>query len=219
MEFQINSQIYSNISAISDIEITHCICTICINKTNEIHVSLFQAIASSPIITQLLVNDYTQKEFSIDVKFDGEVNELFYQKLEDVLKMKKITLNDDNEIVNFGHFGRAIGNKDFLISFTEKSKELKSTITKENAIEIIKKNVKLFLPISNYQKAIETIAINFEEKSEDLLNIANHKEYFDAIEAIIKNNKLKLSSEDSLLNFVLKLCAIDKEYENLFQYV
>ena len=167
----------------------------------------------------MLLSDYTQREFSINVKFEGEVNDSFYEKIEKSLKMEKIQLEDDNENVNFGYFGRAIGNDDFLIPFTTKCKSLEDTINEENAIEMIKKKVKLFLPSSNYQKEIEIIANNFETKSEELINLANNKEFYDPIESIIKSNKLKLSSEDFLLNFVLKLCSINREYENLFEYV
>ena len=218
-ELVYNSKEYENISLFSNEEITNCQCTIRVNGEYEIHVSLFQALAFSPTISSMYRNDRTTTIFDIHMDVDGKLDTTLFTKIEEILKLNKIEILNENEAVNLAHFGRSIGNDIFIIPYSQYCNELNVEITKENAISLIQKKLKLFFKPEQYEEEIKTLAQNFDEISGKLEELSTNEIYFDIIESIIKSDHLHLPNEDFLLDFIIEKCNTDKRYETFFEYV
>ena len=212
-KFQIHSQPYSNIMMFFDKEITNSECTICFNNKYTMKLPLLVAIASSSVISQIVFNDITCREFNINI--EKNLDEQFYRKMENAVLMKEITLQEE-ELESFFYFGIALGNSS--IKKAIKNMLISTNIDEKSVITNVMR--KIILSDGEYTKEAEFLAQSFESMKEKIYELAKFSDKsVMIIELILKSDKLQLESEDSLLEFVLSLCQMNKVYEQLFEYV
>ena len=217
-KFKINSQCYSNLNLIKNIEFTNSPCNIHINNNKTIRLPILLAVGFSKLICEKLLNDLTIRDFYFDIPFEGDISDEFILKLEKTLNQEEVFL-EDNEIFNFVLFGKTFLNNEFtsiLIKYLEQEED---NINKENVLDILSKKISFNLQDNELSKEIDFISENFEDMKEKLINNYNNLKYFHIFQQILSNDKLKLTNEDSLLNFVLSLCAQSQAYETLFSHV
>lgn len=169
----------------------------------------------SPIIAQNHFNDSSNEEFVI--KIDPETKDDYFKEFLELTKFNKILL-DDKQRTLFSEYFLQLGNIEEYISLSNLN--LQTNKTNENqSIEILEKLSKF----ENYndvfneiiQNHIENICKNFS--SVDKERLKNLKLAF--LDAIFKNEYLKLEDEDELLDFLIKLYEKDSMYSELFEYV
>ena len=217
-KFQIESNSYTNVLLLSDKEFTNSPCTIHINNSSEIDLSLLVAIASSPVIANELLSDISKRDFYFDVPFINNVSDSLFDKLSQALHMQEVNLNDE-EIMNFALFGQEIGNPDFLLPLKEQFDDLEANLNENNCIESLLKKLAFNLDPSAYSREISLLAENFEQKKDDIYILAKEVKLLPIIRSIVSSPCLKLKNENSLLEFIIQLCHIDNIYEQLFEYV
>ena len=219
-QFQIKEESLKNICIIGDTEITNSTCTFTINGEASIQLSLFLAIAHSSIFANIVLNNNRQREMAVNVEFKGRVDKSFYQKLDDALHMKPVSLSAD-DVYNFAQFGKTIGNNSFLIPLTEEYQKLHNDndISLENAVQRLREKVFLNMDPIFYEKEVELIAKNFDDVAGSLLSMFSDSAYSNAFDYILTNENLTLKNEDTLLQFIIDLSSRNQYYEYLFKYV
>ena len=220
IEFQISSDIYKNILVLAKIVDSEC--TIKINNREKIQTSLVLACAIFTKISNLLSSDSTTKEFNINVQFINDVDEAFYEKIENVLNMEKITFEDDVEIRNFAKLGISLGCDMFLNPLRQLFKKKESKLTIENTLSLIKEKVTFNMKPSEYQHEIQMIAEKFEDQMENLIEFAKERDdnlYFDFFSSLLEREHLELTNEDQLVDLILQLIEINNAYGSLLKSV
>ena len=187
------------------------------------------SVSLSTTITKILMNDFTQRELSINIKFrnDKSLN-LILSILKNIQKTYENTLfEDQNVLLDLAEFGFAFGNTSFIkpiIDVYSKDNEFES-ITFEELLKRIdsKKLISKYLKQEeiSYNNEIEYISKNFFSlsKEESFINWCRDINNISFLEEIISNQNLVIDSEDQLLNFILKLCKVNQLYHHLFSYV
>ena len=230
--FTINSCACKNISRFNNL-IDNEKCKIIINNEKEIILPLFLLISISQTITDELLHDPIKREFYINFnisklnnlnkeknKENEENKEKFYQKLEEALHMESVEIENEDEIISFGYFGESIGNEEFISFYKEEIKNIKNNeINDENAISLIQLKLLFNFSPNEYSNEIDLISTHFENMKEKLISLAKETQYFDIVERIISNEKLVITNEDNLLEFILELCHVSNIYEKFFSYV
>ena len=196
-----------------DKELTNSPCKVHINE-HEIEVPLILALSCFSCLTNEINIDATQRDFSIDVDFKHPIDHTFIDKLVDILYMRSVTLNTD-EVINLAIFGERVNNRYFLLPYEEQVRSLESTLSLDNCFDIILKKHDFHIDASSCSKEVTLISENFESQKSKLTSIASDITYIPIILSVITSESLKLENEDSLLDFVLSLCSIDREYESL----
>ena len=217
IEFQIDSNFYKNIVNVCDKELTNSPCKVHINE-HEIEVPLILALSCFSCLTNEINIDATQRDFSIDVDFKHPIDHTFIDKLVDILYMRSVTLNTD-EVINLAIFGERVNNHYFLLPYEEQVRSLESTLSLDNCFDLLRKKHDFHIDVSSCSKEVTLISENFESQKSKLASIASDVTYIPIILSVITSESLKLENEDSLLDFVLNLCSIDREYESLFEHI
>lgn len=190
-------------------------------KTNR-----FLADFLSPIIRNYHYHDSTTNTFSINVEdVDTDKNDFKDQPLEtyfdEFLQLCTFSKNqiDETHQKYFSAYFYAIGNiKEYFRIQTKNFEEIEveSIVDKIKVISNIK--FKFFnnnMSSDQYIKIIEFAAENFEKIDKNELKKLKKQD----IEDIIKNDHLRIDSEDSLMEFILNLYEKDQSNAGLFEYV
>ena len=171
-------------------------------KTNKIIADIL-----SPVICRIHLNDPTFNEYKIDTKEEGDFNNIL-----NLIKFECIQIPIE-EIL-------------FVIEVTEiLQTKVKSTfynrqnISIDNVLDLIKTHEKCFILYQDQLRdEIEFAASHFsqiiEEQNEELKSMS-----LTALELIISNENLILSSEDQLLEFINELYISNENFSILYEYV
>ena len=200
--------------------------TIRLNReTIKIPVQL--AVSLSANVSQSLCADGTLRELVIKMQFRNKDNA---KRIASVLnnfgvESNVITLNDEEDIMDFAEFGQAIGNEDFVTPAREmvsvpielNTKTVITSISRKSFIS----NVLRGNNVPNDDDEINFIAENFDEmcREEAFLAWSGKQENATRVERIIKSDKITLQMEDDLLNYVINVCKRNSEFEFLFESV
>ena len=217
IKFQIDSSFYANVVSVCDKELTNCPCKVRINE-NEIEVPLLLALTSFSCLTNEINSDITQREFSIDVDFNQRPDNTFFDTLVSILYGRSVSLRPE-DVINLGFLGERVNNRYFLTPYEEQLRTLESTLSLDNCFDLLSKKHTFHIDTSQCTKEITLISENFESQKTKLIDISKDVTYISIISSILSSSSLKLEDEDSLLEFVLSLCSIDREYESLFEHV
>ena len=209
----------SNIIMIPDVNINNSECSIHVNNKYTIKLPLLVVLANSPVFTREYICDFTKQDFYIDFEFSGHLNDTIITKIHDFMLCREITLNNEEEIIEFAQFGQVLGNETFITPYKQLCSESDKDLNTGNVISSLKRKVMLSLENRFYQKEIEIIASNFVNMYSDIVTLSKDEIYSDVISCIVDNNKLKLNTEDDLLRFVIELSQHDKRYCTLFESV
>ena len=159
-----------------------------------------------PYISKMLNDNINVTYYEINTEYDGDFNKIIkYGEM-------KPTDIEEKEKEYFAAIMNKLGNN---IEFPRFSKEFQENISFENVLQRIQTKIKFNI---NLDEEITFISSNFHNF---------HKKYPNAIysldsiiiEQIISNRNLKLSSEQELLDIVIKLYSKSKEYSILFSYI
>ena len=96
---------------------------------------------------------------------------------------------------------------------------MENQLNKETAFDLMKKKAQLQFSNEQYGKEIDILAHCFEEKKEEFIELGKDVKYYNVIALVLKSNDFRISKEDDLLDFIFKLCEIDRKYECLFEYL
>ena len=209
------SNFYANIVNISSQNFSNCLCKIHINEY-EMELPIILAISCFTNITQEMMSDPMLQEFNIKVDFKYEIDETFIYKILSLIYNHRVTLNTE-EVVNLACLGESIDNRCFMIPYEKYAEELESSLSVDNCIELLSWKHRFHFDIQKCSKEITLIASNFDKLKQNIISIANDIKYLPVIHEILQSQNLKLENEDSLLNFILALCDINREYEYLFE--
>ena len=204
--FRISFNQYKNISLISNIEVTNTDCTIRINNYYTIDLPLICAITTSSIIADLIHSDPTLRNFSFDIPFKEKPSDSILQKIDLALNLNEVALKNDEEILDFAHVGKCIGNSDFIVPFINRIEELDNKIYDSIVFDNIAKKLFFNLSIEHLTNEIDFLAKNFDRHKDTLLSLSSDESYTSIIELVIRNPNLLLIDEDPLLNFVISIC-------------
>lgn len=175
-------------------------------NNKEFRTSRLIADLLSPTISKIHINDPTMKEFCINTKSNGD-----FQKILDLIDFQRCQI-ESNNFDFFEEVFEQLGttNIDFNFKFTE--------ITNNNVIEMIKDHENKFFLTKQYSEEIDFLSANFSEiyqnQSEKLFSLSEY-----SLENILKNEKLILSNEDELLNFINELYKKNRHFAFLYEYV
>ena len=218
-DFNYKSQVFSNLSLIYENEIPNCKCALIINSEKKIEIPLILAVLSSKVITDQYLNDVTSREFHTPVHFFYPVSDSFYQKLNDAIHVKNISLDTEEEIINFACFGKAIGNVEYYAPLNDLCNDKEKSLSKENVLIQLERKIFFNFDIAECQPEIKFLAENFESMKEDLLRLSKNPQYYHIIVSIVSSGSLMLKNEDSLLEFILMINNENSLYETLFDFV
>ena len=198
------------------------LCLITFNEKYQIQIPLLRATFFSSSISQQLKNDITQRNFSFEIKSEYNKEE-YFMKLINLFETGKNEFNQTIEELLF------VGK----VAFSIQSRWLKIFFDNSFDVATLTNN---FCKEKIFNIALSAIEVGITFKDEDITYIAGFinelinsespnlelfkdTQYIGIIELVLKNNKIKVISEDVFMNFVLSLCKLQKEYENLFQYI
>ena len=209
---------FKSIELVSEQLIPDNMCNIIINKVFSINMPLISACFFSNLITEQFLNDVTQRNFSVNIEAD-DINE------DKINKLYELLISGKNEF-------QTIDEKMFLLktAFYFKSNLIKSqyqgkiTYNKELSFE---ENLKFLITAYEIGLNLEESNINYIagkfmkilKDESNLHDIFNDVKYLELLELILQSNNLKLENEDLLLDYVLYLCNLNKEFEVLIQYI
>lgn len=175
-------------------------------NNKEFRTNRFIADLLSPIISKIHINDPTIKEFCINTKSNGD-----FQQVLDLIDFQRCPI-ESNNINFFEEVFEQLGTTsiDFNFKFTE--------ITINNVIDMIQNHENKFFLTKQYSEEIDFLSANFSEiyqnQREKLFSLSES-----SLENIIKNEKLILSNEDELLNFINELYKKNRNFAFLYEYV
>ena len=217
VEFQIDSSFYENIVSVCDKDLTNCPCTVRIND-HDIEVPLLLALSCFSCLTNDINIDVTQRNFNIDVDFKHRPDDTFFSVLVDILYKRRVSLRSE-DVVNLSCLGSRVGNRYFSLPLESELSRLESSLSVDNCIDLLVRKHELFHDVHQYNNEISLLSSHFESQKTRLCSIASDVTLLPVISSILSSDSLKLTDEDSLLDFVLLLCSIDREYESLFEHV
>ena len=208
----------NSLDLVSEKFIPNNICTISFNNQFSFQIPLIYACFFSNSISQQILNDVTQREFSFNLG-DNKINEDLINKIRDFM------ISGKN---NFETFDEKI----FLLRIASKfgCKLLQNKIINEIIIPEdlnFEERVKYIIIIyeSSHEINDENLSFisshfsNIIEENSKFYTIFNDIKYIELLELILQNKNLKIKNEDLLLKYILSLCKINKEFEMFIQYI
>ena len=181
------------------------------------------AICYSSSIFSLYETDPTIRKIKFDIQFhDNNMAQKIIEILTDQNDSNlQINLKTENEIFDLASFGKEFGFSPFIKPLYDYySKEL-GNINKENVFKLYD-----YLQFFGSDSQVKNKIISFI--SENFHYFANEDSFIDwcctiqneeIVESIINNKKLKVKTENQLLQFIIKLCKKEPKYECLFSFV
>ena len=197
-------------------------CSIVVNKTFTIEVPVVVAASISSSITKIIENDPTASTFPFTIK---HYNESSMQKIKQVIARNasvSIGEEDEEDMQAFAEFGLSIGNEDFVSPLNKQLEKESSSITEGNVVRIL--SLKNTFNNKNTGKETTFIAENFDSMStnESFIEFSKCVSNIRTVEEIIRSDKLKMNNEDTLMTFLLNICAKNEErnrFIHLFEHV
>ena len=217
-KYKIGSPLYNNIYLISQIEITNKTCTIHLNNIKEFQIPLLVAISYFSLISQMLLNDSLMTDFYVVDHLLDNIQENIIEKLVYLLNLQEIQL-DNEEIIQLAKIGKVLGNNELIALYMDMINKNEQNLNIDNALTLIKQKLYFGLPIEELNSEISYISSNFSTFVDKLVELGNEIKYYNVIESIIKHENLTLTTEDELLEFIIKLCRQNRIYELLYEYV
>ena len=204
-EFSLNSKYLENIRKTVEKfpEYRDRIGTIRINETFDIEVPVIVAASLSSTITKIIDNDPTASTFCFTIQRYSETS---FSKLKDVLQHNtRVSLDNDDDIHAFAEFGLCAENDDFVSPLKSQLCEYSSDITEDNVLKII--SSKNTFRIDDNTNEYSFVASNFESMStrEDFIEFAKKDINRNSVKDILSRDDLCMSSEDTLLTFILRI--------------
>ncbi|KAK8899377.1 hypothetical protein M9Y10_001692 [Tritrichomonas musculus] len=163
----------------------------------------------SPKISANHITDPTINQYSITTREKGDFS-FFLQLLNfNEIDIPKTETKFISEIIE------NLGNESIIIN----DKDIEGGITNDNVFELINKHENSHFFYSKYISGeIEFISSHFfeivETHQEEMMNLP-----LEILERILMSDKLRLKSEDQLLNFLNNLYKNSNMYSNLYEYV
>ena len=216
--FKFSSSFFENIYSISKQEITNRICTIHINNKKEIQIPLLVAVSFSSLISQMLTTDLLMTDFYVEDPLLDDIQENTIDKLIELLNFKEIQLENE-DITQIAKLGKVFGNNELLSLYYNLVKNYEQNINEDNAISLVQQKISFGIPIEELKQEVEYISNNFSQFINKLIELSQDIKYFNFIDCVVKNDNLRLHTEDELLLFIIKLCQQNRIYVLLFQYV
>ena len=216
--FKFVSPFFENIYSVSKQEIANRICTIHINNNKEIKIPLLVAISFSSVISQMLTNDPLMTDFYIENPLLDDIQDDVIDKLIELLNLKEIQIENE-EKVQFGKLGKALGSKELFQFYLKYVKENEQNINERNVIPLIEQKYSFGFTIDELESEVSFISSKFSSFIYQLIELGEDIKYFNLIECIIKHDNFKIRTEDELLLFVIQLCEQNNIYELLFENV
>ena len=192
---------------------------------------LLCAISISSKIGAILQTDANQREFIFNSDFLLSKSMIF--KIQQLFNGKLIQIEKEEELISLAFVGLLLGNDELNTPYFKYLEELGKTLNLSNAVTLLHSKILFGYPDKNYMKEVEFIAKNFMKLKDKLIEMvvnetSNSIDFSQHIELILSSSKLSLDLEDSLLDFIIKLCNPEKttgkdnkfkKYEYLFKYV
>ena len=204
-EFSLNSKYLENIRKTVEKfpEYRDRIGIIRINETFDIEVPVIVAASLSSTITKIIDNDPTASTFCFTIQRYSETS---FSKLKDVLQHNtRVSLDNDDDIHAFAEFGLCTGNDDFVSPLKSQLCEYSSDISEDNVLKII--SSKNTFRIDDNTNEYSFVASNFESMStrEDFIEFSKKDTNRNSVKDILSRDDLCMSSEDTLLTFILRI--------------
>lgn len=186
--------------------------------------SRFVADILSPIVCNWHYKDETLDEFTLNItsKDDSQTSsDDSFQTFLQIINFIPAEL-DANQCQKYGQYFLQLGNIDEYLRLCP---EYFDNLTSNNVIDrliFITGTIKANRRENEHFKLTEKINMMIEYAAEHFSEIPQEKlkmiEY-DILEEIIKNKKLRLDDEDSLLHLIIELYEENRKYSSLFEYV
>jgi hypothetical protein len=167
----------------------------------ELECSLFQALFVSKAVERVLKSDNTVSRFEVE----ESVNEESLEDLRALLEGKSITISEKNRL-SLQRIAESLENEELMNKCVE---VVVSEISVENCVEKLKIKEEFGCSI---EEELEFVATHFYEVDVEQLKELKQE----TIEAIVSHERLCLSSEESLLDFI---SGLGDECLNLYGYV